>query len=78
MQVSFSVRGFCPGEGLYVPVVIGDVALDGVFQVGNGFEDAAPDTPSRDAGEKAFDRVQPGRLAWKIFTILRRANKRNL
>ena len=33
------VRGFCPGEWLCVPVVIGDVALDGVFQVGNGFED---------------------------------------
>ena len=53
-----------------MPVVIGDVALDGVFQVGNRFEDAAPDTPSRDDGEKAFDRVQPGCLAWKIFTIL--------
>jgi hypothetical protein len=56
MQVSFSrilVRGFCPVEGLCVPVVIGDVALEGVFQVGNGFQDAAPDTPSRDAGQKA-------------------------
>jgi hypothetical protein len=35
-----------------VPVVIGDIALDGVFQVGNGFEDAATDTPSRDAEKK--------------------------
>ena len=41
-----------------MPVVIGDVAPDGVFQVGNGFEDTAPDTPSCDGGEKAFDRVQ--------------------
>ena len=52
------VRGFCPGEWLCVPVVIGDVALDGAFQVGNGFEDAAPDTPPGDGGEKVFDRVQ--------------------
>jgi hypothetical protein len=34
------------------------VALDGVFQVGDGFEETAPDTPSRDGGEKAFDCVQ--------------------
>ena len=41
-------------------VVIGDVALDGVFQFGDGFEDAAPDAPPRDNGEEAFDRIQPG------------------
>ena len=41
--------------------MIGDVALDGGFQVGNGFEDAPPDTSSRDDGEKAFDRIKPGR-----------------
>jgi hypothetical protein len=50
------------GEGHCVAVVIGYVALDGVFQVGNGFEDAAPDTPSRDGGEKSL-RPRPGRLA---------------
>jgi hypothetical protein len=42
-------RRFCPDEGFGVSVVIGDVTLDGVFEVGDGFEDAAPDSPSRDA-----------------------------
>ena len=36
----------------------GDRAASALFQVGNGFEDTGPDTPSRDGGEKAFDRVQ--------------------
>ena len=42
MQVSFSRISsavFVQGEWLCVQVVIGDVALDGVFQVGNRFED---------------------------------------
>jgi len=55
------ICGFCPDEGLCVAVVIGDVELDGVFQFDDGFEDAAPDAPSRDDGEEAFDRIQPGR-----------------
>ena len=76
MKVSSALAGAAP---ITIPSgAKGDRAAIALFQVGNGFEDAAPDTPSRDAGEKAFDRVQPGRLAWKIFTILRRANKRNL
>ena len=55
------IGGFCPGEGFGVAVVIGDVTLDGVFEVGDGFEDAAADTPPRDCGEEVFDRIQPGR-----------------
>ena len=43
-------------------VVILDVASDSVFQIGNRVEDAAPDAPSRDDGEKALDGVQPGGL----------------
>ena len=54
------IGGFGPDEGFGVPVVIGDVTLDGVFEFGDGFEDAAPDAPSCDGGEEAFDRVQPG------------------
>jgi hypothetical protein len=34
--------------------VIGDVALDGVFEFGDGFEDAAPDSSPRDNGEEAY------------------------
>ncbi len=35
------IGGFCPDEGLGVPVMIGDVPLDGVVEVGDGFADAA-------------------------------------
>jgi hypothetical protein len=34
------IGGFGPGEGFGVTVVIGDVALDGSFEFGDGFEDA--------------------------------------
>ena len=37
-----------------------DVARDGVFEFGNGFEDAAPDSSARDRREKPFDGVEPG------------------
>ena len=42
------IGGFGPDEGFGVAVMLGDMALDGVFEVGDGFEDAAPDAPSRD------------------------------
>ena len=59
----FHLEPPCGGErqeGFGVPVVIGDVALDGVFEVGDRCEDAAPDAPPRDGGKEAFDRIQPG------------------
>lgn len=37
------IGGFGLDEGCGVPVVIGDATLDG--EVGEGFEDAAPNTP---------------------------------
>ena len=55
------VCGFCPDKRLGAAIVIGDVAPDGVFQFGNGFENPAPDASSRDGREEAFDGVQPGR-----------------
>ena len=36
-----------------------DVAADGVLEVGDGLEDAAPDAPAGDDGEEAFDGVKP-------------------
>ena len=38
-----------------------DVAADGVFEVGDGFEDAASDLSAGDDREEAFDGVEPGR-----------------
>lgn len=36
------------------------VTADGVLQVGDGLEDAAPDAPTCDDGEEALDGVEPG------------------
>ena len=55
---------FGPDERLGRAVVLVDVVLDGVLQVGNGFEDPAPDALSCDGREKAFDGVEPGRRGW--------------
>ena len=38
-----------------------DIALDGVFEIGDGFEDASPDFAAGDNREKSFDRVEPRR-----------------
>jgi hypothetical protein len=40
-----------------VTVVISDVTPDDVFEVGHGFEDAAPDALSSNRGEEVFDRA---------------------
>lgn len=37
-----------------------DIAADGVFEVGDGFEDAASDAPAGDDREETFNRVEPG------------------
>jgi hypothetical protein len=47
MRLSFFedlVRCCCQGEGFGAAVVIGDLALDRVFEVGDGLEDAAPES----------------------------------
>ena len=38
-----------------------DVAVDGVFEIGDGFEHAASDFSARDRREKSFDCVEPRR-----------------
>ena len=40
--------------------MLADVAADGVFEIGEGFEDAAPDLPAGNGREEAFDSVEPG------------------
>jgi len=54
-------RRCCPDERLGVLVVRLDIALDGVFEIGDGFEDASPDFAAGDNREKSFDRVEPRR-----------------
>jgi len=50
-----------PDEGLGTFVVFGEVFVDRDLQVGDAFEDAAPDAFAGDLGEEALDHVQPGR-----------------
>jgi len=56
--------GCGPDEGLGRFVVRLDVACDGVFELGNGFEDAATDSSASDRREKPFDGVEPGGGCW--------------
>jgi hypothetical protein len=50
-----------PDERLGIFVVRLDVALDGVFEIGDGFENATPDFSAGDGRKKSFDRVEPRR-----------------
>ena len=50
-----------PDERLGFLVVRLDEALDGVFEIGDRFEDAATDFAAGDGREKSFDRVEPRR-----------------
>jgi len=54
------VGGFGPDEGFRRVDVLPEVPLDGVLEVGNGLERAAPDAASGDDREEAFDSVEPG------------------
>ena len=40
--------------------MLADVAANGLLEVGDGFEDAASDTPAGDSREEPFDGVEPG------------------
>ena len=51
---------FGPDEGLGGFVVVFDVAGDFGFEFGDGFEDAASDSPAGDGREEALDGVEPG------------------
>jgi hypothetical protein len=48
-------KGCCLGL-----VVLGDEAVDGGLQIGDGAEDAKFQPPTRELGKEAFDGVQPG------------------
>ncbi len=54
-------RRYGPDEWLGILVVRLDVALDGVFEIGNGFEDASADFGTCDDREKSFNGVEPRR-----------------
>jgi hypothetical protein len=56
--------GCGPDEGLGRFVMRLDVARDDVFELGNGFEDAATDSSASDRREKPFDGVEPGGGCW--------------
>jgi len=55
------VCGFGPQKGFCGLVVLADIGGDGVLEIGNGFEDAAPDAPAGDGREEALDGIEPGR-----------------
>ena len=42
-------------------IVLGEVGVDGDFQVSDALEDAAPDALAGDLGEEPLDQVEPGR-----------------
>ncbi len=48
-----------PDEGFGVMVGLGDEAVDGGLQVGDGTEHAPLEPASGELGEEAFHRVQP-------------------
>jgi hypothetical protein len=58
------VCGFGPQKG-FCGVVLADIGGDGVLEIGNGFEDAAPDAPAGDGREEALDGIEPGRGRWR-------------
>ena len=58
-----------PDEGLGVPVVLGEVAMDGDLQVGNALEDSAADALAGDLGEEALDEIEPGRRGWSEVQV---------
>src|ERR1039458_1748629 len=55
------VRSFGgPDKGLGVLVVMSDVGLDGVNQLGNAMEDATANALSAEVPKESFDHIQPG------------------
>jgi hypothetical protein len=48
-----------PDEGFRLPVVLGEIAIDGGLEVDDGVEGATLETPLGQLGEEAFDHVKP-------------------
>jgi hypothetical protein len=57
LQLSSAVLQRRPQQ--FLLTVLSDVAADGVFEVGDRFEDATSDLSASDDGEEAFDSVEP-------------------
>lgn len=58
-----------PDERLGLPVVFGDVAVDGGLQVDDGMEHAAPEATLRQLGEEALDALSHEHevgVKWKV------------
>ena len=53
--------GLCPGQGLGIGVVVGDVVVDGGREFGHTFEDTATNTLGGYFAEPTFDKVEPRR-----------------
>ena len=49
-----------PYEGFGIGVCLGDEAVDGDLQVNDGSEYASLEATTRELGEEAFDRIEPG------------------
>ena len=48
-----------PSEGFWIVVGVCDEAVDGGFEVGDGFEDTAFEPSAREFGKEALDGVEP-------------------
>src|SRR6202044_3300083 len=57
MEDAFGIGG--PGEGPWIRVCFCDEAVDCRFEIADGAEHAALETPSRELGEGAFDGIEP-------------------
>ena len=53
--------GLCPGKGLGIGVVVGDVVVDGGRELGHTFEDTATNTLGGYFPEPPFNKVEPRR-----------------
>ena len=54
------IGGLGPHEGFGLGIVLIEVVMDRVLEVGHAGEGAAPDAPGGDLGEDALDEVEPG------------------
>ena len=57
IEDAFGIGG--PGEGPWIRVCFCDEAVDCRFEIADGAERAALETPSRELGEEAFDGIEP-------------------
>ena len=57
--------GFGPDEGLWVMVVLLDVAVNGGLEIDDGVKHATLEALAGERGEEAFHGVQPGGGGWR-------------